>query len=105
MTMADVIFSSWQDEVVDNREVAADAKSPAKAKLLDEFCPGEPIKAFIGWDGIVVRDDDVDIVGLCAKYAQAVQSESCGKCFPCRVGTKIVSDILNRIASGEGRPD
>jgi formate dehydrogenase beta subunit len=101
--MADVMFSSWQDEVVDNRGVADDAKAPAKVKLLDEFRPGEPIKAFIGWDGIVLRDSDVDVVGLCARYAEAVQRESCGKCFPCRVGTKIVSDILNRIASGEGK--
>lgn len=101
--MADVIFSSWQGEVIDNRGTAEDARSPAKVKLLDEFRPGQPIKAFVGWDGIVLRDNDVDIVGLCARYAEAVQSESCGKCFPCRVGTKIVSDILNRIAAGEGR--
>ncbi len=101
--MADVMFSSWQDEVIDNRGVADGAKAPAKVKLLDEFRPGEPIKAFIGWDGIVLRDSDVDVVGLCARYAEAVQRESCGKCFPCRVGTKIVSDILNRIASGEGK--
>lgn len=102
MTMADVIFSSWQDEVIDNRGVAADAKAPAKTKLLDEFSPGEPIKAFLGWDGIVIRDAGVDIVGMCAKYAQAVQSESCGKCFPCRVGTGIISDMLKKIAAGEG---
>ncbi|MCK9362524.1 MAG: FAD-dependent oxidoreductase [Syntrophales bacterium] len=100
--MADVIFSSWQDEVIDNRGVAADAKAPAKTKLLDEFSPGEPIKAFLGWDGIVIRDAGVDIVGMCAKYAQAVQSESCGKCFPCRVGTGIISDMLKKIAAGEG---
>ncbi|MBW6484614.1 MAG: FAD-dependent oxidoreductase [Syntrophobacterales bacterium] len=100
--MADVIFSSWQDEVIDNRGVAADAKASAKTKLLDEFSPGEPIKAFLGWDGIVIRDADVDIVGMCARYARAVQSESCGKCFPCRVGTGIISDMLKKIAAGEG---
>ena len=103
MTMADVIFSSWQDEVIDNRGVAAGAESKAKVKLPDEISPGEPIKAFIGWDGIVIRDNDVDIVGLCAEYARAVQSESCGKCFPCRVGTEIVSNILGAIASGTGK--
>lgn len=105
MIMTDVIFSSWQKEVIDNREVAAEAKSPVNIKLLEEFSPGERIKAFIGWDGIVLRDDDVDIVDMIANYAQAVQSESCGKCFPCRVGTKIVSDLLNRIASGEGKKE
>jgi formate dehydrogenase beta subunit len=105
MIMTDAIFSSWQSEVIDNRKVAAEAKSPVNIKLLDEFSPGERIKAFIGWDGIVLRDDDVDIVDMAAQYARAVQNESCGKCFPCRVGTKIVSDMLNKIASGEGNAE
>ena len=103
--MTDAIFSSWQSEVIDNRKVTAEAKSPVNIKLLDEFSPGERIKAFIGWDGIILRDDDVDIVDMIAGYAQAVQSESCGKCFPCRVGTKIVSDMLNKITSGEGKAE
>mgnify|MGYP001590988843 CR=1 FL=1 len=103
--MTDVIFSSWQSEIIDNRGQGGESKSPANIKLLEEFSPGEPIKAFIGWDGIVLRDNDVDIVDMIASYAQAVQSESCGKCFPCRVGTRIVSDTLTRIASGEGREE
>ena len=102
--MTDIIFSSWQNERFDGREAAApDNKSPAKVKLAAEFGPGEPIKALMGWDGIVLRDGDVDIVDMCAKYAEAVQQESCGKCFPCRVGTRIVSDWLKKIAAGEGK--
>jgi formate dehydrogenase beta subunit len=42
---------------------------------------------------------------MCARYAEAVQSESCGKCFPCRVGSRLVSDWLKKIASGEGREE
>ena len=56
----------------------------------------------MGWDGIILCDADVDIVDMCASYAEAVQKESCGKCFPCRVGSRIVSDWLRKIASGEG---
>jgi len=101
--MTDIIFSSWQNERFDGREDAATGdKPPAKVKLAAEFRPGERIKALMGWDGIVLRDDDVDIVDMCAKYAEAVQQESCGKCFPCRVGTRIVSDWLKKIAAGEG---
>lgn len=104
--MEQIIFSSWQEELVDNRAAAEqDRRQPGNIKLPKEFQPGEPIKAFMGWDGIVLCDDDVDIVDMCARYAEAVQSESCGKCFPCRVGTRVVRDALKRITSGQGRPD
>ena len=102
--MANIIFSSWQNELFDGRGTAApDNGPPANLQLAAEFSPGERIKALMGWDGIVLRDDDVDIVDMCAKYAEAVQQESCGKCFPCRVGTRIVADWLKKIAAGEGK--
>jgi len=102
--MTDIIFSSWQNELFDGRGTAApDNGPPANLQLAAEFSPGERIKALMGWDGIVLRDDDVDIVDMCAKYAEAVQQESCGKCFPCRVGTRIVADWLKKIAAGEGK--
>lgn len=104
--MDDIIFSSWQDDVLDNRgAVEPNRRAPGNIRLPREFRPGERIKAFMGWDGIVLCDDDVDIVDMCARYAEAVQSVSCGKCFPCRVGTRIVSDALIRIASGAGHRD
>ena len=104
--MGKIIFSSWQEELVDNRKAEEkDRKHPANVPLPSEFRPGERIKAFMGWDGIVLCDDDVDIVDMCAKYAEAVQEESCGKCFPCRVGTRIVSDWLKKIAAGEGKEE
>ena len=104
--MENIIFSSWQEELIDNRTVAEqDRRQPGNVKLPAEFRPGERIKAFMGWDGIVLCDPDVDIVEMSARYAEAVQSESCGKCFPCRVGTRLVSDWLGKIASGEGRAE
>ncbi len=102
--MEDIVFSSWQGEVVDNRTAGeGERKQPANVKLPPEFQPGERIRAFLGWDGIILRDADADIVGMCAGYAEAVQQESCGKCFPCRVGSRIVSDLFAKIASGRGR--
>lgn len=102
--MEDIFFSSWREELVEDRKVSGkDKVRPGNVRLPENFRPGERIKAFIGWNGIILRDDDVDIVDLCARYAEAVQGESCGKCFPCRVGTKLVADWLGKIASGEGR--
>ncbi len=104
--MADILFSSWQEELVDNRTIEAkDRKAPGNVKLPSEFRPGERIKAFMGWDGVILCDDDVDIVDMCSQYTETVQKESCGKCFPCRVGTRIVGDWLKRIASGEGKAE
>ncbi len=101
--MEDIVFSTWQGELVDNRAAAeGQRKQPGNVKLPPEFAPGERIKAFMGWDGIILRDADADIVGMCAEYAEAVQKESCGKCFPCRVGSRIVSDRLAKIAAGQG---
>jgi formate dehydrogenase beta subunit len=103
--MANIIFSSWQEELVDNRGVAESDRRTPGVTLPSDFRPGEKIRAFMGWDGIILHDDDVDIVDMCANYAEAVQKESCGKCFPCRVGTGLIADWLKKIAGGEGKPD
>ncbi len=103
--MADVIFSSWQGELLDNRGKAKDAYAiPKKAKLPPEFEKGVPVRAFMGWDGIILCDEAVDIVDMSLKYAEAVQNTSCGRCLPCRIGSKIIWGILRDIAAGKGKP-
>ncbi|MBS3779216.1 MAG: FAD-dependent oxidoreductase [Desulfovermiculus sp.] len=62
-----------------------------------------PIKAFMGWDGFMIWDEDVHIVDMCRAYMQRVQQESCGQCFPCRLGTALMADILERICNGQGQ--
>jgi len=103
--MAEIVFSSWQGEVIDNRGKAeADAAVPKRLSVPAEFDMGEQIKAFMGWDGFAVMDGSVDIVDMCICYVEAVQKESCGRCIPCRVGTRIILDTMNRIGSGKGKP-
>jgi formate dehydrogenase (NADP+) beta subunit len=100
-----ILFSTWQGELIDNRGKAPEeAATPKKLKLPDEFA-GEGIRAFMGWDGIVLRDEGVDVVDMCVSYVEAVQKESCGRCVPCRIGTKVVLDSLRKVASGEGTAD
>ncbi len=103
--MADIIFSSWQGEVIDNRGKAAQAAPAKRINLPEEFASGEQIKAFMGWDGFTVLDEAVDIVDMSLQYVEAVQKESCGRCIPCRVGTRIILDTMNRIASGKGKKE
>src|SRR5208337_712473 len=104
--MAAILFSSWQGEVVDNRgKAAADYTAPKKLALPEEFVKGEPIRAFMGWDGLALFDDGADLVHMCMKYVEAVQGESCGRCIPCRVGTRIVLDAMRRINEGRGKKE
>ncbi len=59
--------------------------------------------AMVGSGGIVVVDDQTCMVDVARFFLHFTQSESCGKCVPCRLGTKRMLDILDRIVSGEGR--
>ena len=104
--MNEILFSSWGDEVLDNREKDAQAFLPASNIELPEYFKQDTrIKALIGWYGIVLRSADIDIIDLCRAYMIAVHEHSCGKCIPCRTGTGIMADILERLCKGRGRPE
>jgi formate dehydrogenase beta subunit len=98
-----LFFTSWNDEVVDNRGVVSDKwKDVPQIKLPVAFDAENSIAAFMGWGGLILTKDSVNIVHMCAHYMAAVQSESCGKCFPCRVGTTVMDETLKRIVTGKG---
>ena len=60
------------------------------------------IGSMMGSGGLIVMDDTKCMVCLAKFYLQFTVSESCGKCTPCRVGTKRMLEILERLCSGEG---
>lgn len=60
--------------------------------------------AMMGSGGMVVVDDTTCMVDLARFFMHFVQSESCGKCTPCRVGTRLMLECLERICAGEGKP-
>lgn len=59
--------------------------------------------AMIGSGGLVVMDSNTCMVEVARFFMNFTQNESCGKCVPCREGTKRMLEILERIVSGEGR--
>jgi NADH-quinone oxidoreductase subunit F len=61
--------------------------------------------AMIGSGGLVVMDDHTCMVEIARFFMNFTQNESCGKCVPCREGTKRMLAILERIVAGEGRED
>ena len=61
------------------------------------------IGAMIGSGGLVVMDENTCMVEVARFFMNFTQRESCGKCVPCREGTKRMLEILERIVAGEGR--
>ena len=59
--------------------------------------------AIMGSGGLIVMDENTCMVDLARFFLEFTQDESCGKCTPCRIGTKRMLEILNRITRGEGR--
>ncbi len=58
--------------------------------------------AIMGSGGLVVMDEDTCMVDVARFFLDFTQEESCGKCPPCRIGTKRMLEILERITSGAG---
>jgi NADH:ubiquinone oxidoreductase subunit F (NADH-binding)/(2Fe-2S) ferredoxin len=60
--------------------------------------------SIMGSGGMVVMDEDTCMVDIARFFISFTRSESCGKCVPCRLGTKQMLDILENICSGKGKP-
>lgn len=63
------------------------------------------IGSMMGSGGLIVMDDSKCMVNLSKFYLGFTVDESCGKCTPCRVGTKRMLEILERITEGEGQEE
>jgi len=61
--------------------------------------------AIMGSGGLVVLDDRDCMVDIARFFLKFTQAESCGKCTFCRIGTKRMLEILERLCAGDGRPD
>lgn len=59
--------------------------------------------SMMGSGGMIVMDEDNCMVDIARFYLDFIVDESCGKCTPCRVGTKRMLEILNRIVAGKGK--
>ncbi|HSH69357.1 MAG TPA: NADH-ubiquinone oxidoreductase-F iron-sulfur binding region domain-containing protein, partial [Deferrisomatales bacterium] len=97
--MGDLIFSSWGGAVLDSRQgtVAADDVTLPKA-----LASGTPVNGLMGWDGLAVWGAGVDPLDMARAYAAGLVENSCGQCVPCRIGSKVIHDALERICQGQG---
>ena len=76
------------------------------AELLDTVIDYKALSAtgaIMGSGGMVVMDESTCMVGMAKFFLDFTADESCGKCVPCRIGTKRMQEILTRIVNGEGK--
>lgn len=59
--------------------------------------------SMMGSGGMIIMDEDTCMVDIAKFFLQFTQDESCGKCPPCRIGTKRMLEILERITTGKGK--
>lgn len=68
-----------------------------------DFDSVKKYNAIVGSGGLVVMDTDTCMVEVARFFMNFTQRESCGKCTPCRIGTKRMLEILERIVDGKGK--
>jgi formate dehydrogenase (NADP+) beta subunit len=106
--MSKLFFSSWNGKIVDERnkpsEERLDLQHFDQFELPSLFGDLE-MKALVGWAGLVIADSSVNIVGALEEYYRNVQQHSCGRCIPCRAGSRVIADRLGRLTEGNGSED
>lgn len=60
--------------------------------------------SIMGSGGLIVMDESTCLVDMARYFIRFAESESCGNCTPCRIGTRVLLDTLDRIARGDGKP-
>ncbi len=77
--------------------------TPKDLDLPLDFDSLKKVGAMIGSGGLVVMDEDTCMVEVARFFMNFTQNESCGKCVPCREGTKRMLEILEGIVEGKGK--
>lgn len=100
--MSKVFFSSWNGKIVDERDKDETTRMNLDDLGLPPELDGYTTKGFIGWAGLVITDEGLNVVEALKEYYQNMQQESCGRCIPCRAGSKVIADCLEKLLSGRG---
>jgi NADH-quinone oxidoreductase subunit F len=109
-TMKEVIYDVCGGILKNRKFKAVQAGGPSGGCLPAEALDAEVdydslIKAgaMMGSGGLVVMDETTCMVDIARFFLNFTRAESCGKCIPCRIGLKIMLEILERITEGNGR--
>lgn len=110
MTLREVLYDIGGGIKNDKKFKAVQMGGPSggciPAELIDTPVTYEDINktgAIVGSGGMIVMDEDTCMVDMARYFLNFTRDESCGKCNYCRIGTKRMLEILERITKGEGR--
>jgi NADH-quinone oxidoreductase subunit F len=111
ITLREVVFDIGGGILDDRKFKAVQTGGPSGGCLPESFLD-TPIDfeslaeagSMMGSGGMIVMDEDTCAVDMARYFLSFTQNESCGKCVPCRVGTKRMLEILERITEGKGEP-
>lgn len=109
ITIREIVFDIGQG-IADNKKFKAVQIGGPSGGCLGEANLDTPIDydslaqagAIMGSGGCVVMDEDTCMVDIARYFMDFIQNESCGKCVPCRIGSKRMLEILTRICEGYG---
>lgn len=111
MPLRDIIYGPGGGIKEDKRFKAVQLGGPSGGcipeSLLDTPVDYQSIKntgAIMGSGGMIVMDETTCMVDLARYFLNFTQDESCGKCVPCRIGTKRMLEIMERLCVGQGKP-
>jgi NADH-quinone oxidoreductase subunit F len=111
-TLRQIVFNIGGGILNDKQIKAVQTGGPSggciPADLLDTPVDYESLTAagsIMGSGGMIVMDENTCMVDVAHYFLSFTQNESCGKCPPCRVGTKRMLEILERIKAGQGEPE
>lgn len=110
ITLREVIYEIGGGIINDGKFKAVQTGGPSggciPAEFLDlpvDYESLTKVGSIMGSGGMIVMDERTCMVDLAKYFLNFTQQESCGKCPPCRLGTKQILEILNRITEGRGR--
>lgn len=111
-TLREVVFDIGGGIIDDKAFKAAQTGGPSggciPASALElpmDFENLAKVGSIMGSGGLVVMDEETCMVDIARFFLAFTQNESCGKCVPCRLGTRQMLDILVRITEGRGEPE
>jgi NADH:ubiquinone oxidoreductase subunit F (NADH-binding)/(2Fe-2S) ferredoxin/NAD-dependent dihydropyrimidine dehydrogenase PreA subunit len=111
-TLRQIVFDIGGGILNDKQIKAVQTGGPSggciPASMLDTPVDYESLTAagtIMGSGGMIVMDENTCMVDVAHYFLSFVQKESCGKCPPCRIGTKRMLEILERIKGGQGEPE
>ena len=101
--MDELIYGVWEGRAYDNRR-RLEGEAPEGLPLSEflSFNSGNPAAGFVGPQGFLMFDNRVTLADVLLNYNRRTKELSCGRCTPCRAGSVLICEALEKACAGEG---